>query len=123
MKLTKRIKENLGISMLISAISLVFTFLVLAVRKKSLLQAMLVFAAAEGTVGALLVMERERQKEKAEAAANEEPEELFDEEESREAELRVRSVLGGQRDDEYEDTPAVRREIPRDEDATEADFQ
>ena len=123
MKLTKRIKENLGISMLISAISLVFTFLVLAVRKKSLLQAMLVFAAAEGTVGALLVMERERQKEKAEAAANEEPEELFDEEESREAELRVRSVLGGQRDDEYEDTPAVRREIPRDEEATEADFQ
>lgn len=123
MKLSKRIKENLGISMLISAISLVFTFLVLAVRKKSLLQAMLVFAAAEGTVGALLVMERERQKEKAQAAAAEEPEELFDEEESREAELRVRSVLGGQRDDEYEDMPAVRREIPRDEDATEADFQ
>ena len=123
MKLSRRIKENLGISMLISAISLVFTFLVLAVRKKSLLQAMLVFAAAEGTVGALLVMERERQKEKAQAAAAEEPEELFDEEESREAELRVRSVLGGQRDDEYEDTPAVRREIPRDEDATEADFQ
>lgn len=123
MKLSQRIKENLGISMLISAISLVFTFLVLAVRKKSLLQAMLVFAAAEGTVGALLVMERERKKEQAEAAANEEPEELFDEEESREAELRVRSVLGGQRDDEYEDTPAVRREIPRDEDATEADFQ
>ena len=123
MKLSRRIKENLGISMLISAISLVFTFLVLAARKKSLLQAMLVFAAAEGTVGALLVMERERQKEKAEAAAAEEPEELFDEEESREAELRVRSVLGGQRDDEYEDTPAVRREIPRDEDATEADFQ
>ncbi len=123
MKLSQRIKENLGISMLISAISLVFTFLVLAVRKKSLLQAMLVFAAAEGTVGALLVLERERKKEQAEAAANEEPEELFDEEESREAELRVRSVLGGQRDDEYEDTPAVRREIPRDEDATEADFQ
>ena len=123
MKLTQRIKENLGISMLISAISLVFTFLVLAARKKSLLQAMLVFAAAEGTVGALLVLERERKKEQAEAAANEEPEELFDEEESREAELRVRSVLGGQRDDEYEDTPAVRREIPRDEDATEADFQ
>ena len=123
MKLTKRIKENLGISMLISAISLVFTFLVLAVRKKSLLQAMLVFAAAEGAVGALLVTERERKKEQAQAAAAEEPEELFDEEESREAELRVRSVLGGQRDDEYEDTPAVRREIPRDEDATEADFQ
>ncbi len=123
MKLSQRIKDNLGISMLISAISLVFTFLVLAVRKKSLLQAMLVFAAAEGTVGALLVLERERKKEQAEAAANEEPEELFDEEESREAELRVRSVLGGQRDDEYEDTPAVRREIPRDEDATEADFQ
>ena len=123
MKLSQRIKDNLGISMLISAISLVFTFLVLVVRKKSLLQAMLVFAAAEGTVGALLVLERERKKEQAEAAANEEPEELFDEEESREAELRVRSVLGGQRDDEYEDTPAVRREIPRDEDATEADFQ
>jgi len=123
MKLSQRLKENLGISMLISAISLVFTFLVLAMRKKSLLQAMLVFAAAEGTVGALLVTERERKKERAEAAAKEEPEELFDEEESREAELRVRSVLGGQRDDEYEDVPAVRREIPRDEDATEADFQ
>ena len=134
MKLTKRTKETLGISLLISAVSLAITFVVLSVRKRSFLQALLVLATAEGTAAGLLLADKEGKLPKpnlkkkfvrAEEAANEDAEEteLFDEETGKEAEEQIKEVLGGWRDDETASAPRARREIPRDEEATEQDFQ
>ena len=59
------------------------------------------------------------------AAADEEEadEEFFTEEESAEMEERMRHALGGDRDGETATAPSAKREIPRDEEASEADFQ
>lgn len=124
MKFSKRMKEVLGLSLLISAISLTITFIVQAIRKKSIWQALLAIAAAEGAVGSALLLTRTHVANCADVAESKEDdgEELFDEEESEEAELRIRSVLGGKYDGEPAVAPSARREIPRDEDATEADF-
>ena len=124
MKLTRRNKEIVGISMLISAVSLLFTFIALACRKRSALTALAMLLAAESAAGAaLLVEEPVRRKAAARRAAKEseesaldEVEELFSEEEADEAAAHVRGELSG-------NEPRARREIPQDEDATEADFQ
>ena len=50
-------------------------------------------------------------------------EEFFTEEESAEMEERMRHALGGDRDGETAAAPSAKREIPRDEEASEADFQ
>ena len=129
MKLTRRNKEIVGISMLISAVSLLFTFIVLTCRKRSALTALAMLMAAEGAAGAaLLVEEPVRRKRAARRAAKEaeeleidEVEELFSEEEADEAAAHIRGELGSK--DEETDSPRALREIPRDEDASEADFQ
>ena len=120
-KLNRRTKEALGISMMISAFSMTIAFLVLAVRKRSFLAAFSLLAAAEGTAGLWLLLDgRSTPKKVCRACETEqEEEELFDEEECRVANAHIRSVLGG--DDEDEGGLSV-REVPRDEDATEADF-
>ena len=129
MKLTRRNKEIVGISMLISAVSLLFTFISLACRKRSALTALAMLMAAEGAAGAaLLVEEPVRRKRAARRAVKEAEEaeldgveELFSEEEADEAAAHIRGELGGK--EEESDGPRALREIPRDEDATEADFQ
>lgn len=121
----RSLKEILGVSAVLSAFALCVTFIVLAVRKKSVVQALLAIAAAEGAVGAAVLLTKEHVKNNTKPAASEEEvddEELFDDEECEEAELRVRSVLGGRRDEESAGAPSARREVPRDEEATEADF-
>ncbi len=121
----RRLREILGISAVLSALSLCITFIVLAVRKKSVWQAILALAAAEGAVGAAVLLTKEYVKNSTKPALDDEElddEELFDEEECEEAELRVRSVLGGRRDEESAGAPSARREVPRDEEATEEDF-
>lgn len=137
MKLSKRTKETIGISMLVSAISLVVTFLVLSARKRSFLQALLILAAAEGTAAGLLLADRagklpdvkevkarlrKKSAEEEEAAPTEEETELFDEQTGSEAEAEIKEVLGGWREEENA-APRARREVPRDEEATEQDFQ
>jgi hypothetical protein len=109
--------------MLISAASLVIGFIVLAYRKKSIAAAVLALAAAEGIVGtALLSDATSRRRAKTERRrADAEELELFDDAECRTAVAHMASVLGG-RHDEGEPTSLL-REIPRDEEATEADFQ
>ena len=123
----KRLREIVGLSALISALSLCITFIVLSIRKKSVWQAILAIAAAEGAVGAAMLLTKDYVKSNTKSADpdDEEPvddEELFDEEECEEAELRVRSVLGGSADGETAGAPSARREVPRDEEATEEDF-
>ena len=117
MKLTKRMKEALGLSMLISAASLAVTFVVLCCKKRSLLAALVAMAALEGGVGACLLAERRMRRVRESTCEDE----LFDESECREAERRMRGVLGSRHNDDA--APRVLREILRDEDATEADFQ
>lgn len=121
------LKEILGISAVLSALSLCITFIVLAIRKRSVWQAILAIAAAEGAVGAAVLLTKSHVKNNSKPAAldEEEPvddEELFEDEEVEGAELRVRSVLGGSVDGETAGAPSARREVPRDEDATEEDF-
>ncbi|MBR6728507.1 MAG: hypothetical protein IKM08_09975 [Clostridia bacterium] len=117
MKLTKRMKEALGLSMLISAATLVVTFVVLSCKKRSILAALATMAAAEGACGALLLAERRIKRVQSEPCEDE----LFTEEECREANIRMRGVLGSRHNEDA--APRVLREIPRDEEATEADFQ
>ena len=121
MKLTRRMKETLGISMLISAVGLVVTFVAVACRKRSLLAAIALLAAGELVAGACLVEDAKpaSRARKAKNALSEE--ELFTDAECREAHAHIRNVLCGRH--EEEPAPRVIREIPRDEDATEADFQ
>lgn len=129
MKLSKRSKETLGLSLLISAISLVITFLALSIRRRSFVQALLVLAAAEGTAAGLLLADKEgklprfRKKVPVEGEEETEDAELFDEETGRVAEAELKEVLGGWREEEGAPSARARREIPRDEEATEQDFQ
>ena len=117
MKLTKRMKEALGLSMLISAVSMVVTFVVLSCKKRSVLAALAAMAAVEGVCGACLLADRRTKRAGGEACE----EELFTEEECREVERCMRGVLGNRHSDDA--APRVLREIPRDEEATEADFR
>ena len=125
MKLTRKQKDVIGLSMLISAILLTVTFLVVAIRKRSIWAALAAVLAAEGVVGYWLLAEpktRKLRKRRCQRALIPlDDEELFDEEECLEADARIRKVLGGKHGGEA--APRVLREIPRDEDATEADFQ
>ncbi len=57
MKITRKIKEMLGISMMVSAVTLAVTFLVLSFRRRSMLAALSALAAAEGTVGLWLLVD------------------------------------------------------------------
>lgn len=114
MELTKRTKEALGLSMLISAASLTATFAVMSCKKRGALMAL---AAVEGGIGAYLLAERRMRRVREQTCEDE----LFDEAECREAERRIRGVLGSRHNDDA--APRVLREILRDEDATEADFQ
>ena len=123
MKLTRKQKETVGFSMLFSALVLMISFVVTACRRRSILAALAAIAAAEGVTGYLLLTDpqpakpRKRKKKVPEG----EEEELFDEQECREADAHIRRVLGGKQGEEA--APSVLREIPQDEDATEADFQ
>jgi|GEM_PF-2035023 len=126
MKLTRRQKETVGFSMIFSAITLMVSFAVIACRKRSILAALAAVAAAEGVTGYLLLTDPKprkscRARKGQKCADKEAEEELFDAEECREADAHIRQVLGGRHNEEA--APRVLREIPRDEDATEADFQ
>ena len=116
MKLTRKQKDRIGLGALISAVVLTVTFITLSFRKRSILAALAAMAMASGAVGGLLLTDSD-----AQSRAKHGEEELFDEQECREADAHIRRVLGGKQGEET--APSVLREIPQDEDATEADFQ
>lgn len=127
----------------VAALHLVITFLVLSFKKRSIWQAILLMASTGLTLSVLLTPEEKLQekipcRKKKACAEGEEPEEtengdgadeeeadeeFFTEEESAEMEERMRHALGGDRDGETAAAPSAKREIPRDEEASEADFQ
>ncbi len=130
MKMNKETKQLLGLSAFASALVLSFAFLVLAVRKKSIVGAILAVASAAGSavsLGAMLTElfapDTEGEHVSAACDATEDETELFDAEEAEAAACRVRHILGGKRDGEVvEGAPSVRPAIPQDDEATEADF-
>ena len=116
MKLTRKQRDTLGLGMLISAVGLVITFIVLSCRKRSVLAALAAMALAEGSLAYLLLTDPDPRIVKKNGE-----EELFTDEECREVDARIRQTLRGK--SEVEATRKVLKEIPMDEDATEADFQ
>ena len=123
LKLTRRVKEILGaFSLIASAILLIVGFCKLVKRKGGIGAALVAIAAAEGVAGALFLADAttHRRAKAAARRANEEEAELFDDAECAVAEAHIRSVLGGKHDDG--EPASILKEIPRDEEASEADF-
>lgn len=130
-----------ALRLVVCALHLVVTFLVLSFKKRSPWQAVLLLASTGVTMGALLMPEDKLEnkiRRKAKKTAEEDPaddadedfeammngeDEIFTEDESAEAEARMRETLSGNSDEETATAPSARREIPRDEEASEADFQ
>lgn len=127
MKLKKYTKDMmLATTLALSAVVFTVVFIVTAIRKKSLWQAMLALTGAGCAVGATFLAGGRRLFAPTDCAEQDTPEddgaELFEGDACEAAEVRLRHVLGGERDGETAPAPSVRREIPRDEEATEADF-
>lgn len=116
MKLTRKQRDTLGLGMLVSAVGLVITFIVLSCRKRSVLAAFAAMALAEGSLAYLLLTDPDPRKVRRDGE-----DELFTEAECREADAHIRQTLRGKQ--EAEAARKVLKEIPMDEDATEADFQ
>lgn len=137
-------KEKLGVAemmrMVVCALHLTITFLVLSFKKRSIWQAILLLASTGLTMATLLMPEEKleasvaahKKKKPApgeddEAAELEEmmqpSDEVFTEEECACAAEQIRETLSGGGLGETAAAPSARREIPRDEEASEADFQ
>ena len=144
MKNLKKCNTICALKTAVAALHLVVTFLVLSCKKRSVWQAILLMASTGLTLGVLLTPAEKLEKklscpkkkacaegeetenccdEGEDADAEEAEEEFFTEEESAEMEERMRYALGGDRDGETATAPSAKREIPRDEEASEADFQ
>ncbi len=123
MKLNKQQKHIAGISLIFSAVTLVFSFIILCFKKKNLLGAILALAAAEGVVGLALIKDDLPCCKKAEVEEeDEEPVELFDDEELAYAESVIGAELSQRNDGEAPTCPNAKRVIPTDDEASEADF-
>ncbi len=125
MKLNEKQKQTVGISLILSAITLTFSFIVLCFKKKNLLSAVLALAAVEGIVGLSLIKDMDLpccQKKKDDAEEEEEPTELFDDEDLAYAESVIGAELSQRNDGEAPTCPNAKRVIPTDDEASEADF-
>ena len=120
MKLDKKQRHIIGISLVFSAISLMLSFIVLCFKKKSLLSAVLALAAAEGIVGLSMIKDMELPKK--EDDEEEEPSELFEDEDLADAEAIIDAELSQRNDGEAPVPPNAKREIPKYDEASEADF-
>ena len=126
----KRSKLYIGISLVASALTLVLTFIVLCIKKKNIGKAILAIAALEGSIGAALILSHlddENKLSPCKGIFKEDKNfEFFDDAEAEDTDKIVSSELGDDEivpADEGELKYKLNFEIPRDEDATEADFQ
>ncbi|MBQ9802025.1 MAG: hypothetical protein IJW51_03015 [Clostridia bacterium] len=127
MKKSKQLKQAAGLCGIFAALVTAISLIGLAIRKKSLSQAILALVAAMGAAagtGLLLAdvfaPDTEGERLVQETAACDE--ELFDAEMAQVADRRMRHVLGGSRVGEVTNAPSHRPVILRDEEASEADF-
>lgn len=129
MKYNKQLKRAAGLCGIFAALVTAITLIGLAIRKKSLSEAILALMAAMGAAAGtgLLLTELFAPDTEGDHVVSTvvEPEcdaELFDAETAEMAELRMRHVLGGSRVGEVTNAPSRRPVILRDEEASEADF-
>lgn len=141
-KCEKKMSVISAMRLVVCALHLTVTFLVLSFKKRSPWQAILLLASTGVTMGALLLPEEKLEATVARRKAKKTPaepsedgadedfeemmngeDEIFTEEESIEAEAQMRETLSGNSDEEAATAPSAKREIPRDEEASEADFQ
>ncbi len=120
----KQTKQMLAVSMIVAAFSMLFVFLSVSIRKKSLTKALLAVAAMEGAVGAFLLWQQsfeDRRSALPRFAFDGPNNELFDDEEIDAVEDHMDEVLGGYAGDRE---PAGKPifTIPVDDEASEADF-
>ena len=115
----KRTKFMIGISLVVSAITTMITFIALCIKKKNAWEAILAIAAAEGLVGLALMEDKIPAKisiNRPKKVKAEEPEEMFDDEDL----SSINAELAD--DDQPASTPKLDTEIPRDDEASDADF-
>jgi len=115
----KKTRLYVAVSLMVQAVTLVLLFLVLWARKKSVSRALLAIAAAEGAASLFLFWLHLRDPETELYADTADNYDFFDDNEFDFDESFLTSEL---RKDEEEQSSAV-NDIPRDEDASEADFQ
>ncbi len=116
----KQNKKFLGISLIVSAITMLFTLLVAPKDKKGA-RILAFIAFLEGMAGLLVAVDEPRRLIRRRSADVEIDEgELFDEDEALDAD----SVLHaeGARENEGEGAPSLCCDVPCDDEATEADF-
>lgn len=117
MKVSRKQKQALDLGVIFSAASLAVCFLITACRKRSIRAAIGAVLTAAGGMGYWAVTDESVKRYKKQPTE----ETLFTEEECRAAAAHVRRVLGGRHDEQA--PPSVLKEIPRDEEATEDDFE
>ncbi len=122
MKLNEKQKQILGISLILSAITLMFSFIVLCFKKKNILAAIATLAAAEGVIGLAMIKDMNLPKKSNAEEEDEEPVELFDDEDLAYAEAVIGAELSQRNDGESPTCPNAKRVIPTDDEASEADF-
>ena len=118
--MNKRTKFFIGVALIISAISTTLTFISLCFKKKSALAALAALATAEGIIGLSLIEDnnlicRKKAKEVDDS-------ELFGDEDIDLAMSGIDAELTYKNDGEGAGTSHIRYEIPKDEEASEADF-
>lgn len=115
-------KKLLGISLIVSAITMLFTLLIAPSKNKKTSRFLSVLAFIEGLVGLFVTTEEPRRQLRNRRSETElDDSELFDEDEADDAVSVIHAEIS--RAQETDDAaPHLDREIPCDEDATEADF-
>ncbi|MBQ7294108.1 MAG: hypothetical protein IJW79_10265 [Clostridia bacterium] len=116
--MNKRTKLFIGIALIVSAITTLFTFISLCFKKKSAIAALAALAAAEGLVGLALIEDNKGRFRKKSVATDAE---LFEGDAVEFAEATVGAELSDL-DDENSSAPRIDFEVPKDEDASEDDF-
>ncbi len=120
--MNRRTKFMIGISLIVSAITTTFAFLSLCLKKKSAWKAILALATVESLVGFALIEDKIPQVKIGKARKLTEPEEIFDESELDDVISAIDADLSVSSDDESIDAPHIHNDIPRDDEASEADF-
>ncbi len=121
----KQSKHVLAISLIVAAFSILFVFVSVCVRKKSLTRALLAVAAMEGALGTFLLWQQsleDRRAARPRFAFDGPNNELFDEDELDVVEDHLDEVLGGTDAGDREVAGKPIYSIPVDEEASEADF-
>ncbi|MBQ8388450.1 MAG: hypothetical protein IJX46_05965 [Clostridia bacterium] len=123
MKLTRKERGFLGLSLIFSACMLVIVFIITCIKKKNLLAALAAVAAIDVAAGCWFLHRTKKNNGYAFDFFDEDDYEIFDEEEAKDAEKAIYASFLKRRGTENAGRSAKPvYEIPVDEDASEEDF-